>query len=261
MTTGDSNGVTGAHEPSLARRVLLGISRTFLNGFIALLPIGAAIFVLSWLFDAFEKTFNKPIIFVLDQLFPDAHVYRYGMGFVLGLVLIFLLGLALNAYIFRELLATSERLLQRLPLAKTVMSSVRDVTGFFSKSEKKQLSQVVFVHLAHLPPWAGVTPAPTASASNTGAPGDVAGASVSATVKATVRLVGFLTRADLTDLPPGAALAGHVAVYFPFSYAVGGITALVPRDAIEPTTMSMEEAMRFCLTAGMKREAEEDAAK
>lgn len=261
MSTGDSNGGTDAREPSLLRRVLLGISRTFLNGFIALLPIGAAIFVLSWLFDVFESTFNKPIILTFGYLFPDVQVYRYGMGFVLGLVLIFLLGLALNAYIFRELLATSERLLQRLPLAKTVMSSVRDVTGFFSKSEKKQLSQVVFVHLAHLPPWAGVTTAPTAVGPSAAAPGDVAGASASATGKAAVRLIGFLTRADLTDLPPGAALAGHVAVYFPFSYAVGGITALVPRDAIEPTTMSMEEAMRFCLTAGMKRETDDDTAK
>ena len=259
MTTGDSNAIPGAHEPSLPRRVILGISRTFINGFIALLPIGAAIFVLSWLFDVFESTFNKPIIFVFGHLFPDAHVYRYGMGFVLGLVLIFLLGLALNAYIFRELLATSERLLQRLPLAKTVMSSVRDVTGFFNKSEKKQLSQVVFVHLAHLPPWAGPAASPVgANASTT--PGDVPAASASAG-RATIRLIGFLTRADLTDLPPGAALAGHVAVYFPFSYAVGGITALVPRDAIQPTNMSMEEAMRFCLTAGMKRETDEDAAK
>jgi uncharacterized membrane protein len=35
------------------------------------------------------------------------------------------------------------------------------------------------------------------------------------------------------------------------SYMIGGYTVLMPRRAVQPLDMSMEEAMRFTLTAGV----------
>jgi uncharacterized membrane protein len=40
-------------------------------------------------------------------------------------------------------------------------------------------------------------------------------------------------------------------VYLPMSYMIGGYTMLVPREKTRPCQMSMEEAMRFALTAGI----------
>jgi uncharacterized membrane protein len=42
-----------------------------------------------------------------------------------------------------------------------------------------------------------------------------------------------------------------VAVYLPMSYQIGGYTTMIPRSAIQPVDMSIEEAMRFAVTAGM----------
>jgi uncharacterized membrane protein len=35
------------------------------------------------------------------------------------------------------------------------------------------------------------------------------------------------------------------------SYMIGGYTVLIPRSSVRPLDMSMEEALRFTLTAGV----------
>jgi uncharacterized membrane protein len=158
---------------------------------------------------------------------PDGGVvshYYTGTGFVVGLVLIFILGLLINAWLFREILGASESLLIRVPVARTVLSSVRELTGFFSGGDKRKLGQVVLVD------W-GATPG--------------------------AKVVGFLTRETTKDLP-AAFGADNVVVYIPFSYALGGVTTIVPRSAVTLVDMPMEEAMRFALTAGIKGEEKEE---
>jgi uncharacterized membrane protein len=66
-----------------------------------------------------------------------------------------------------------------------------------------------------------------------------------------MRLLGFITRSDFSDLPQGVANADDVAVYLPMSYQVGGYTVVVPRSQITPVNMARDEAMRFVLTAGL----------
>jgi uncharacterized membrane protein len=43
----------------------------------------------------------------------------------------------------------------------------------------------------------------------------------------------------------------RIMVYLPMSYMIGGYAVLVPRSAVRPLDMNMEEAMRFALTAGV----------
>ena len=65
-------------------------------------------------------------------------------------------------------------------------------------------------------------------------------------------LLGFLTREEFGDLPVGFA-SDQVAVYLPMSYAFGGFTVLVPRAQVRPVPMPAEQALRFCVTAGVSR--------
>jgi uncharacterized membrane protein len=66
-----------------------------------------------------------------------------------------------------------------------------------------------------------------------------------------LKLIGIVTCEDLAFLGPAAAAEQSVAVYVPMSYQVAGYTIFVPRSAIQPLDLSVENAMRFCLTAGM----------
>ena len=44
---------------------------------------------------------------------------------------------------------------------------------------------------------------------------------------------------------------GLVTVYFPMSYAFGGYTVYLPRELLQPLDISVEDAMRLAITAGL----------
>ncbi len=66
-----------------------------------------------------------------------------------------------------------------------------------------------------------------------------------------MQVVGFVTQTLPEHLPEGFREEESVLVYLPLSYMIGGYAVLMPRSAIRPLDMSMEEAMRFTLTAGV----------
>ena len=151
----------------------------------------------------------------LEKILPESFSFP-GAGIVFGLCLIYLVGFLMRIYMVGFLFRLGEGILHRIPLVKTLYGSLRDLMGFFVRDDGQQ-SQVVMVTL----PSTGL------------------------------RLIGLLTRDDFSDLPEGIGSEGAVAVYLPMSYQIGGFTVMVPRSAVEPVDMSMEEAMRFAVTAGM----------
>ena len=66
-----------------------------------------------------------------------------------------------------------------------------------------------------------------------------------------MQVIGFVTQAIPENLPEGFREEDSILVYFPLSYMIGGYAVLVPRSTVRPLDMSMEEAMRFTLTAGV----------
>ena len=149
----------------------------------------------------------------LKLILPDT-AYFPGLGMITGLFLVFIVGLMMNAYMVRKVFALGEQLLYHLPLIKTIYRAFRDFFDFFSP-KKEQFGQVVAVTLNGM------------------------------------ELVGFITQENPQRLPESFRDRDSVLVYLPMSYMVGGYTVLVPRSELRPLKMSMEEAMRFVLTAGI----------
>ena len=193
------------------------IGRTFLTGLLTVVPVVATIYLVVWLATTAETFLGR----ALKWIIPD-QLYFYGMGMAAGVGVLFVVGVLMQTWAVRKLFELGEYLLLRMPLVKTIYGAVRDFSGLFSGSAASQVGRVVTVEL----------------------PGMDA------------RLVGFLMREDLSQLPEEVAGDGRVAVYLPMSYQVGGYTVLVPRDAVKPVGMSREEAMRFVLTAGLSSKAE-----
>jgi len=199
----------------MAVRMTLGrLARPFLSGLAVVLPIVVTIAVLLWLVATAESLLGMVIRWVL----PEGTTVPRGFGLVAALGLIFAIGVLMEAVYFRRLVRWIEEGLDRIPLVKTVYGAVRDLMSLFSKAGSRKFSKVVLVKL----------------------PGTEAS------------LIGFVTIEDFAGLPvaPGA---GQVAVYMPMSYTIGGYTVFVPRDWLTPLDMSLEDAMRFVVTAGMSR--------
>lgn len=197
------------------------LTRTFLTGLFTMLPIMITLAVVLWLVGVAETLLGG----FIRALVPS-NAYLPGMGLVVSLLLIFMVGLLTQAVFFREVVAWVEEQLERIPLIKTLYSAVKDLTGFFSKRDERRFSKVVLVQMPDVP----------------------------------VRMLGFITVEDLA----GAGLGNDVdsvAVYLPMSYQIGGYTVLLPRSYLTPVDMSMEDAMRFLITAGMSRSADSVARK
>lgn len=191
------------------------ISRNILTGLITVLPVVLTVYLFYWLAVSAESWLGES----LRAFFPEAH-YWPGMGVIAGLIVLFLIGVLMHAYVVRVLFNKLEALLARLPVVKPIYRAMRDFFDYFKPHEEQEYSQVVAV--------------------NFGAEG-----------QAGIKAIGFVTQALPEKLPEGFNDDDSVLVYLPLSYMIGGYAVLVPRSALTPLDMSMEEAMRFALTAGV----------
>lgn len=146
----------------------------------------------------------------IDQLVP---LPVRGLGFVLTLVLVTLVGFLASNVIGRSLFQLTEALFTRLPLVKLVYTSIRDLVGAFV-GDKRRFDRPVAVRVSQDP---------------------------------AVRVLGFVTRDDLTTL----GLAGSVAVYLPQSYNFSGNLLVVAADRIEPLRTGAGELMTFIVSGGV----------
>lgn len=185
------------------------ISKTLLTGFITLLPIVLTIYLLYWLAVSSEHVMGNTLRWIL----PDAS-YFPGLGMIAGLILVFIVGLLMKAYIVQQIFAFGELVLFQLPLVKSVYRGIRDFFDFFSPKDNK-LGQVVAVT------YNGI------------------------------EMIGFITQTDQQRLPESFRKQDKVLVYLPMSYMIGGFTVFISKENVRHLKMSMEEAMRFALTAGI----------
>ena len=152
---------------------------------------------------------------VLVDLLPGDN-YFPGLGILLGLVLIYSVGVLLNLFLIARLWDWFERLLNKVPLVKTVYSAISDFLGYFSSSVSEDSSKVAVVDLGE-----------------------------------DRRLVGLVTDESPSIL--GSAGTEMIAIYLPMSYQVGGYTIIVPKSRVELLDTTVEEAMRWVLTAGIRK--------
>lgn len=188
------------------------ISRNILTGLVTILPVVLTLYLLYWFAITAESMLGNMIRWVLPR-----DLYWPGMGLIAGLVVVFVVGLLMHAYLVQRLFAKAEQLFYHMPLIKSVYRAIRDFFDYFSPTKKKEFEQVVAVSIG-----------------NTG-----------------MQVIGFVTQADMQRLPEDFRKEDSVLVYLPLSYMIGGYAVLMPRSAVRPMDMNMEEAMRFTLTAGV----------
>ena len=141
--------------------------------------------------------------------------YFHGAGIIVALIIIFLVGTVINTWILQRLSALGERIMAKIPFVKTLYNSIVDMMSHFQPKDKDRMGKVVTFEV-----------------------GDV-------------RLIGLVTRESLEDLPDGVAQDDEIAVFVPMSYQIGGITLFIHRSKVKPVAMTVEEGMRFIVTAGV----------
>ena len=182
-----------------------------MSGLVTVLPLALTVYVIWWLVNTVESWLRRALI-ALNIVSPEH--YWPGLGLIAGFLLLLFVGSVVNAYAGKILLRYWNDFLGRIPFVKTLYGGFRDVLSLLpsGSGEKRDLQRVVLARFAG------------------------------------THAIGFVTREDVP-----AALAGRdlVTVYFPMSYAFGGYTIYLPRDRIQPLDISVEDAMRLAITAGL----------
>ena len=161
--------------------------------------------------------------------FWKAHWYLEVTGFFVAIVLIYLSGVLLGNYLGRQIYGRLEKLISRIPGFKQIYPHVKQVVDLILGDRKMAFSKVVLVEY----PSAGIW------------------------------TVGFLTGDSMRQIDK---LAGDavVSVFIPTSPTpFTGFTINVPASQAKPMDLTIEEALRFVITAGVltpERQAEADAA-
>lgn len=189
--------------------------KTFLKGLATVLPVTLTLYLIYWLAVSAEQALRPIMIAILPYDF-----YWPGLGLLAAIGLIFVIGIAVNAWLVKRLFDIGESILSRIPLVKSIHGALRDFTRFFSREKQQD-------NLNH---------------------------AVAVTIGG-VQFIGFLVKEDVSHLlemtQDEEVESDLVAVYLPLSYQIGGYTICLPREQVRSLKMSNEDTMRWILTAGL----------
>lgn len=191
------------------------LSKYFLRGLLTVLPLALTVYVLVLFLGWVESL----ALVIFGPFFGGFYVP--GMGLLLGILIIVGIGALLSKAQVREALTFIELPFTKLPVVKSIYSSLKSFSDYFSPSGKSGGQQVVVLRM----------------------PGTE------------LEIVGLVTRRSFADLPEGFLPGERVAVYLPMGYMIGGYTVFVPASCVTPIDMSVEEAMRSSLIAWMEPKA------
>lgn len=192
------------------------VKKVFFQGFITLLPIALTAYILYSGILILENLLGN----VLRAILPSAY-YIPGLGFFFTLTLIYIFGLLLNNFLAARILGAIEGRLVQVPFIRTVYSPLRDLMNMFNKKPTDSPQSVVLVR------W--------------GSP--------------SVLMMGLVTREDFSDVGISNVTKDHIAVYIPFSYALGGYTVLAHRENVIPVDVPIDRAMTLAITGWVKAES------
>ncbi len=192
------------------------VANRLFKGLVIIVPIVVSLYAVLWLGAIAERAIAPLLRLLLPE--DGALQYRPGMGVVLAVVLIFLVGIFTYSVVFRRAMDVVGSGLERIPLINSLYGGLRDLMDLVSRTRNEgQLNEVVALDLPD-----------------------------------GTRMLGFISQPDPQRIPePLVRGEDYVAVYLPMSYQIGGYTVYVSRSRVRPIEMTVMDAMRSALTAGM----------
>ena len=214
MTIFDGDAPSPAPPPS--RKPLEWLRNWFITGIVVAAPIGITIW-LVWSFVSFVDNRIKPLI--PTRWNPETYLQFAlpGLGIVVAVVGLTLLGALTANLIGKSLIRSGERIVNRVPLVRSVYSVLKQVFETFASQEASSFKEAVLIQF----------PRP-----------------------------GIWTVAFITNRNPGGEIATHVenavAVFVPNAPnpATGFILYVTP-DQITPLEMTVEQAAKLVFSVGI----------
>ena len=182
----------------------------FITGVVVLIPIGITIYLTLFLVSISSKI-------IPNEINPN-HYLPYdipGLEILIAVVIITLIGGASLSFIGKKLLSLFNRVLQRIPILRTIYSAIVQMTETFTKSENNK-KNVVLVEYPRKGSWA----------------------------------VGFATKKNSGEIT-NKTKKNLVNVFVPTTpNPTSGFLLMFPEEEIIYLDLTFEEASKFIVSAG-----------
>ncbi|WP_040502645.1 DUF502 domain-containing protein [Herbaspirillum sp. YR522] len=187
----------------------------FITGLLILVPLAITVWVLNLIIG----TMDQSLLLLPESWRPEAIVGFHipGLGTILTLLIIFLTGLAARNFIGRQIVSLWEGILTRIPVVKSIYSSVKQVSDTLFSSSGNAFRKAVLIQYPRQGSWT----------------------------------IAFLTGV------PGGEVRNHlhgdfISVYVPTTpNPTSGFFLMLPRaDSIE-LDMSVDEALKYIVSMGV----------
>jgi len=123
----------------------------FITGLLVWIPLGITVWVLKLLIDFMDQS-----LLLLPQAYrPELLFGRYipGVGAILTVMIVFFTGLAAANFIGKKLFRFGERLLIRIPVVKSIYTSVKQVSETLFSSSGQAFRKALLVQYPHQGSW------------------------------------------------------------------------------------------------------------
>jgi len=199
------------------------LKKYFIAGLLVWLPLAITIWVLLWLTGTMDGMFRW-LLGLLQAVLPDAldeGIKRLaGIPFLGVLVMVLLLlgtGVFATNIFGQWWLRQWNRLLSRIPIVKSIYSSVQQVSDTLFSSDGNAFREAVLVQYPHQGSW-------------------------------TIAFVTGRPAAEVAARLPGE----HVSLYVPTTpNPTSGFFLMMPRSAVHALHMSVDEALKYIISMGV----------
>ncbi|MGN6615934.1 MAG: DUF502 domain-containing protein [Ilyomonas sp.] len=186
-----------------------------LQGLLVLTPIGVTIAAVIWLFTTIDNFLPNIVQAFFPDLYNAATVVRSipGMGLISAVLLVIFIGWLSSSFIVSRVVSALDTILENTPGIKFIYTSVKDFIEAFA-GNKKKFDKPVLVNVDAEDVWR----------------------------------IGFITQTDAHSFQ----LPDHLVVYVPHSYAISGITYVIPKTRVKLLDrITPAEAMKFVVSGGV----------
>lgn len=185
------------------------IRRWFLAGLLVWVPLGATLLVIRFVFNLLDAS--------MLLVPPSIRPHIPGLGVVVSIVLVLLTGAIAANFLGSRLLAWAERLVDRIPLVRSVYGGVKKLAETLFSQQSTSFRKVVMIEYPRKRIWS----------------------------------IGFQAGEATAEVRAHTG-RDHMTIFIPTTpNPTSGFIMQVPRDEVVVLDMTVEEGMRYIISLGM----------
>ncbi len=124
-------------------KIFATLKKTIISGLIIWLPIIATITIVRFIIDGLDQTFKLLPVQYQPSSILGTHIP--GLGLIASIIILILTGILINNIIGKKILILSEKLLNRIPIIRSIYNSLKKVSTTLLQNQNTAFLNVLLI--------------------------------------------------------------------------------------------------------------------